>query len=231
MADKTTKGGGEPFNNPFAEQARRLKKRLRRARTKTAPAGTPRPAAEQAADPFDEAMRGAVPLAKGEGRVRSLEQRARAKISGCRSFAEQLDEHPFDLRFSEGFIRGRAYGVSRQTIGRLERGEFAIQDHVDLHGMALDDARACVDGFLLDAHRQGRRCVLVITGKGLNSPGHVGVLHDRIPQWLARGPSARLVLAFSTARECDGGVGALYVLLRKHGSRKNRIDVEEAAGD
>ncbi len=230
MADKTRKGGVEPFNNPFAEQARRLKKRLRQTRAKTPPAA-PEPAAEQPVDPFDEAVRGAVPLAKGEGRVRPLEQRARAPVAGRRSFAEQLDEHPFDLRFSEGFIRGRAYGVSRQTIGRLERGEFAIQDHVDLHGMALDDARACVDAFLLDAHKQGRRCVLVITGKGLNSPGHVGVLHDRIPKWLARGPSARLVLAFSTARECDGGIGALYVLLRKHGSRKNRIDVEEGAGD
>ncbi len=230
MASGSRKSGGAPFNNPFAEQARRLKKRLRRAMSKPPPREAEH-SVEEEIDPFDEAVRGAVPLAKGEGRVPSRRRRADAHLPPQRSFAQELDEHPFDLRFSEGFIRGRAYGVSRQTIARLERGEFAVQDHVDLHGMVLEDARACVDEFLQIAHRRGRRCVLVITGKGRNSPGQVGVLHDQIPKWLARGPSARLVLAFSTARDCDGGIGALYVLLRRHGSRKNRIDVEEGAGD
>jgi len=139
------------------------------------------------------------------------------------------DEH-FDIRFSDLFIRGRAAGVSRETIAKLERGEFAVRSHVDLHGMAFDDAKDAVDRFLTDRQKRGDRCVLVITGKGRNSPGQIAVLRERIPEWLARGPSSRRVLAFVTARPYDGGEGALYVLLRKHVSRKTRIDVEAGGG-
>ena len=96
--------------------------------------------------------------------------------------------------------------------------------------MALDDARRAVDQFLTEQQRRGERCVLVITGKGRNSRQQVGVLREKIPQWLARGPSARRVLAFVTARPCDGGEGALYVLLRRERAGKARIDVVAGGG-
>ena len=88
----------------------------------------------------------------------------------------------------------------------------------------------CVDQFLTEQQRRGERCVLVITGKGRNSRQQVGVLREKIPQWLARGPSARRVLAFVTARPCDGGEGALYVLLRRERAGKARIDVVAGGG-
>jgi DNA-nicking Smr family endonuclease len=132
--------------------------------------------------------------------------------------------------FSDRYIRASTAGVSNETLAKLERGEFAVRSHVDLHGMALDDARQAVDEFLTDRHRRGDRCVLVITGKGRNSRQQLGVLREKIPEWLARGPSARRVLAFVTARQCDGGEGALYVLLRKHVSAKGRIDVVAGGG-
>lgn len=140
------------------------------------------------------------------------------------------DEH-FDFRFSDLYVQGRAAGVSRETVAKLSRGEFAVRSHVDLHGMALDDAKDAVDEFLTERQKRGDRCVLVITGKGKNSRGQVAVLRQRIPEWLARGPSARRVLAFVTARPCDGGEGAFYVLLRKGVSRKMRIDVEAGGGN
>jgi DNA-nicking Smr family endonuclease len=139
------------------------------------------------------------------------------------------DEY-FDVRFSDRFLCAHAPGVSRETLAKLERGEFAVRSHVDLHGMALDDARSVVDEFLAERQRHGERCVLVITGKGRNSRQQVGVLREKIPEWLARGPSARRVLAFVTARQCDGGEGALYVLLRKRASAKARIDVIAGGG-
>jgi DNA-nicking Smr family endonuclease len=120
--------------------------------------------------------------------------------------------------------------VSRETVAKLSRGEFAVRSHVDLHGMALDDAKDAVDQFLTERQKRGDRCLLVITGKGKNSRGQVAVLRERIPEWLARGPSARRVLAFVTARPCDGGEGAFYVLLRRGVSRKMRIDVEAGGG-
>ncbi len=223
-----------PFNNPFADQARKLKRRLKRLRRDVEPRRAPSQASapkEQTppADPFRDAVRGAVPLA---GDIRRVPKTGKPPpvVSPEPGLAEALAQTPFDLRFCEHFVRGRAVGVSRETLGRLERGEFSVSEHVDLHGMTLEDAKLSVDEFLAECHREGHRCVLVITGKGLNSPGHVSVLREQIPRWLARGPSARLVLAFVTARECDGGIGALYVLLRKHSSRKNRIDVESGVG-
>lgn len=132
----------------------------------------------------------------------------------------------FDVTYDDLYVRGRARGVSRETLAGLEKGAFRICAHLDLHGMPLDDARRAVDEFLAEQQKKGRRCVLIVTGKGKNSPRGHGVLREHVPQWLARGPSSRRVLAFASARACDGGVGALVVLMRGYSSSKNRIDVE-----
>ena len=118
-----------------------------------------------------------------------------------------------------------ALPICQETLRKLERGEFAVHAHLDLHGMVVEDAERAVDRFLSDSQRRGVRCVLIITGKGYNSVGRSGVLREKIPQWLAKGPSSRRVLAFVTARPCDGGEGALYVLLRRRPGAKSRIDV------
>jgi DNA-nicking Smr family endonuclease len=132
----------------------------------------------------------------------------------------------FDITHEDLYVRGRASGVSRELLARLERGEFPISAHLDLHGMPLEDARRAVDEFLVNQQKRGHRCVLLVTGKGKNSPRGHGVLRESVPEWLARGPSARRVLAFASARPCDGGLGALVVLMRGGSSSKNRIDVE-----
>jgi len=181
---------------------------------------------------FRDAIADAVPLEGGSGPTRVGYPHTRLG-SRLRNRDENIDftaDDYFDVRFSDQFIRGRCQGVSRETLAKLERGEFAVRSHIDLHGMAFDDARDAVDDFLSYVQRRGEQCVLVITGKGRNSPGQVGVLRENIPQWLARGPSARSVLAFVTARPCDGGEGALYVLLRRRSSRKQRIEVESGGG-
>jgi len=121
----------------------------------------------------------------------------------------------FDLADTVEFIEGAANGVDRRLVRRLRGGEFAYQAHLDLHGMKTDEARIAVDRFLQHAHRQGQRCVLIVHGRGLNSKDQVPVLKHRLAGWLARGAWARLVLAFTSARPCDGGAGALYVLLRR----------------
>ena len=181
---------------------------------------------------FQSAMVGAQVL-ETEGGRRVAKQPATPVGQFCVRAGEHLDptadEH-FDLRFSDQYVRGRSQDVRPETMDKLARGEFAVRSHVDLHGMAFDHAREAVDGFIAQCRAKGERCVLVITGKGRNSPGQIGVLREGIPEWLASGPSARCVLAFVTARPCDGGEGALYVLLRRYASRKSRIDVESGSG-
>jgi DNA-nicking Smr family endonuclease len=103
------------------------------------------------------------------------------------------------------------------------------QSHLDLHGLVTADARQAVDRFLANAHRQGHRCVLIIHGRGLNSVDHTPVLKKHLGQWLSRGTHARLVLAFTSARPCDGGAGAVYVLLRRQRSSKHALRVTQGS--
>lgn len=120
-----------------------------------------------------------------------------------------------DITFSDEYMEGSIRGVGPRLMKRLKRGEIPVQDHVDLHGLTRQEAEGTVKDFILRSHRLGLRCVLIVHGRGLNSPDSFPVLKEGLPVWLGRGPVKRLVLAFATARPYDGGTGAVYVLLRK----------------
>jgi DNA-nicking Smr family endonuclease len=135
----------------------------------------------------------------------------------------------FDISHTTEFLEGAVLGLDRRLVRRLRNGEFAYQSHVDLHGMTSDQARAAVDSFLTSAYRRGYRCVLIVHGRGHNSTDQVPVLKRRVTAWLSRGSWARYVLAFTSARPCDGGAGALYVLLRRKRHKKQPIRVTEGA--
>ena len=135
----------------------------------------------------------------------------------------------FDFANSVECVEGAVAGLDRRVLRRLRAGDFAYQSHLDLHGMTAAEARAAVNRFLTRAHHDGQRCVLIIHGRGLNSKDQVPVLKHRVTTWLARGSWSRLVLAFASARACDGGTGALYVLLRRRREAKRPIHVTEGA--
>jgi DNA-nicking Smr family endonuclease len=136
---------------------------------------------------------------------------------------------PFDFTNSVEFVEGAVTGLDRRVVRRLRAGDFAYQSHVDLHGLTAVEARDAVDRFLRRAHQHGHRCVLIIHGRGHNSKDQIPVLKHRVTTWLARGTWARLVLAFTSARPCDGGAGALYVLLRRRRVGKKAIRVTHGA--
>ena len=134
----------------------------------------------------------------------------------------------FDISDTREYIEGAIVGLDPRLLRRLRRGDFAWQSHLDLHGLVAERARVAVDEFLAAAVRAGHRCVLIIHGRGLNSRDQVPVLKERLKGWLARGRAAHVVLAFATARPCDGGAGAVYVLLRRE-RRRRPINVREGA--
>jgi len=105
------------------------------------------------------------------------------------------------------------FNVNPWITRRLRRGEFAIQEYIDLHGLAVDDAKHVFDRFLKAATRTGRQSVLIVHGRGLSSPTKP-VLKAKVFEWLTSGTWRKWVIAFSSARLCDGGAGATYVLLR-----------------
>jgi DNA-nicking Smr family endonuclease len=112
------------------------------------------------------------------------------------------------------YIEGRGHNVHPEITKRLHRGDFSIQAHIDLHGLGVEDARNAFEIFLKDSITTGKKAVLIVHGRGLSSPDKP-VLKTRVVQWLTCGPWRKWVIAFSTARSCDGGAGATYVLLRR----------------
>ncbi|MEE8548700.1 MAG: Smr/MutS family protein, partial [Alphaproteobacteria bacterium] len=98
---------------------------------------------------------------------------------------------------------------------RLKRGQLAIDGRIDLHGMTQAKAHRALEGFLTASQGAGKRCVLVITGKGLRPTGETGVLRNLVPRWMNAPAIRGRVLSFCTAQPRDGGTGALYVLLKR----------------
>ena len=120
-----------------------------------------------------------------------------------------------DITFSDEYIEGSVGGVNRKIIKRLKKGRIPIQDYIDLHGLTRRAAENAVRDFLEAGFKRGYRCVLIVHGRGLNSPEHLPVLKEMLPKWLSRGPARKIVLAFATSRPYDGGTGETYVLLRR----------------
>jgi DNA-nicking Smr family endonuclease len=102
-------------------------------------------------------------------------------------------------------------GLAVQILKDLRRGRWVIQGEIDLHGLTRDQARLALAEFLADCLARGDRCLRVIHGKGIGSPGRLGVLRTLVRGWLSRREE---VLAYCQAPGNDGGDGALYVLLR-----------------
>lgn len=102
-------------------------------------------------------------------------------------------------------------GLARGVLRDLRRGRWVVQAALDLHGMNREEARQHIAAFLAECLAQGHRCVRVVHGKGLRSPGREPVLKKLVLGWLAQ---KNEVLAFCQARAAEGGAGAVIVLLR-----------------
>jgi DNA-nicking Smr family endonuclease len=105
----------------------------------------------------------------------------------------------------------RRPGVGPDVAQKLRKGKWSIQRQIDLHGMRTDEARETLTAFIRDAHKQGIRCVRVVHGKGLGSPGKAPVLKEKVHRWLVQKAE---VVAFVQAQPAQGGAGALVVLLQ-----------------
>ena len=110
---------------------------------------------------------------------------------------------------------GDAAGLDKKTAQRLKCGRLDIEDRLDLHGHTQTAAHRTLERFLQDAFKNGKRTVLVITGKGDAYAGKPGVLKLAVPGWLNVMPMRQWVAGFSYAAPKDGGDGALYVRIRR----------------
>ena len=124
-------------------------------------------------------------------------------------------EDRLDMGDEAAFLRP---GLPRRVLTDLRRGRWVLQGQLDLHGLTRDEAREALAHFLAQSLQQGRRCIRVIHGKGLGSPGKVSILKQLSRGWLAQREE---ILAFCQAGPHDGGGGALLVLMRaQNGARR-----------
>ena len=211
-------------NRPFASLAERLdlkKIRLPAVHLPRPPSRPPTPAEENAL--FEAAMADVAPLAKGPRTATRMPPPRKRTFRVEDPDAEALHRLRLLVETGEGFVlshtaeyvEGACSWVPPEIFRRLHGGHFSIQGHVDLHGMGVDTARRAFDRFMKDSVAAGRRAVLVVHGRGRCSPGPP-VLKRNLFLWLTRGAWKRWVIAFTSARACDGGTGATYVLLKRH---------------
>ncbi len=121
-------------------------------------------------------------------------------------FDETLLERGDELLYSKP-------GVQKQTLRKLRRGQYNIEAELDLHGMTVERAREALSNFLVDRNARSQRCVRIIHGKGLGSINKQPVIKNKVNNWLRQRND---VLAFCSARQADGGTGAIYLLLKRN---------------
>jgi DNA-nicking Smr family endonuclease len=217
----------KPFNNPFE----RLKLDTPAPPERPAPEAPapPAPTPADARRPLSDedlwalAVEGAAPLEDRSARIKPDPEPIAVASGPLDPELAAYDElralvngaAPFDIADSDEFIEGSARGLDHHVLRRLRRGEFAVQGHVDLHGLTREEARAELDSFLGRSRQGGKRCVLVVHGRGLHSKDQMPVLKDALKRWMKTARFSDHVLAFATARPHDGGLGAVYVLLRR----------------
>jgi DNA-nicking Smr family endonuclease len=201
------------------------------------PRDAPPPDPEQEARLFAEAMADVAPIRRDASisagdRVRPLAPAPRVEEDEPLRRLRQLVEcgSGFVVCDTPEYMEGRGPRVGAEVVRRLHRGDFSIQDHVDLHGLGVLEARDAVEAFLTRALRERKRAVLVVHGRGLSSPVEP-VLKKNVRHWLTCGPLRKWVMAFASARACDGGAGATYVLLRNRpATRRERKGKGAARG-
>lgn len=216
-------------NDPFCRPFKDLRLLLKQKRVPLSAAPCPAPAARPARvlspqeenDLFREAMADVTPIFFDRYRHPRPPRPSPAPLTnGTEQPAMEAlhrlveDGQGFVVAHTAEYMEATGPGVGPEIARRLHQGRFAIQGHVDLHGLTVPQAEAVVHQFIGDAIREGKRAVLVVHGRGLTSPGKP-ILKNKVYHWLTRGPLRKHVIALTSARPCDGGTGATYVLLRR----------------
>ena len=226
-----------------------LTEKMKKARQRTAAAAQPpaspaapkeTPAAPVVADnrPADEeedafllAMKQVAPL-PGKGRAVAPPVNPQSPPPAAdTSLQDFLDgKLEFALSFTDEYLEGHVVGLDPLIMGKLRSGSLSPEAHLDLHGLNVLQAFETLRGFMRGSWYKGLRTVLLVPGRGKNSPDGIGILRGKLQTWLTQDPFKRVVLAFCTAQPHDGGPGSIYVLLRKF-RKKGRICWERMPAD
>ncbi|MEN8263659.1 MAG: Smr/MutS family protein [Nitrospirota bacterium] len=198
-----------------------LKKNLESKRVKV-PAAIPLPGKknEQNDDElFDREMK-EVSEIKEYREMPVFPRKTEYKSKNCSSDSEALKalediikgKSPINLPDTPEYVEWVNRDYMEYIVEKLHKGQYAVQDCLDLHGISVEESGQEVESFLKESLKRGYRCIKIIHGRGLRSPDGP-VLKGSVVKWL-QSRYRKKIAAFVTARQCDGGLGALYILLR-----------------
>ena len=162
--------------------------------------------------------------------VRYLDEELQEHDEWVEGYLARVMQHEFDHLEGKMFV-DRVSPLRKSLImNKLRAGGLSPEAHLDLHGLNAQQAFETLRGFMRGSWYKGLRTILVVPGRGKNSPDGVGVLRGKLQSWLTQDPFKRVVLAFCTAQPHDGGPGSVYVLLRKY-KKKGRVYWERMPAD
>jgi DNA-nicking Smr family endonuclease len=136
------------------------------------------------------------------------------EADALRALQEFIRNGNIEIEQTPEYIEAAVQPRGRLYLDDLRAGRFSVQAWLDLHGMNQQEARFGLDEFILAAVRANLTCVRVIHGRGRHSHKQEPILKESIQRWLCSRRLGRHVVAYTSARLCDGGGGAVYVLLR-----------------
>ncbi|MGH9425928.1 MAG: Smr/MutS family protein [Terriglobia bacterium] len=122
---------------------------------------------------------------------------------------------PIDVVVSGEYVEGAPDPRGKRWLESLRTGHFAVQAHLDLHGLGILDARGQFEKFIRDCLSQTYGCVRIVHGRGQHSTDGHPLLKEHLQKWLCSRRMSRHIVAYTSARLLDGGGGALYVLLKR----------------
>ncbi len=117
------------------------------------------------------------------------------------------------------YVEELVHGTQRQLFEALHAGRISVSRVLNLHRLRVDEAQEAFGQFMRECLARGDHCVLIIHGRGLSSKGEP-ILKQKVQEWLKFGPFRRHIIGFCSARQCDGGAGATYVLLSSRPLKK-----------
>lgn len=215
----------DSINKPFSGLSHFLEEHRIKLRKEPSPAQTKKTAAaEDDEHLLSEAMEGVRTIPQGEKRVRAKKEAfvaARPRENEEEKLLQEVlaDHSVINVTNLPEYMEGYVEGINPLIMEKLRKGEFSVQQVIDLHGLSMESARETFEYFLSGAVKKGLRCVKIIHGRGLKSK-RTPIIKDYLKTWIVRAMHRKWVTAFSNATMADGGPGATYILLRSKPEKK-----------
>lgn len=216
----------DPTNKPFAGLSRFLEEnriKIKKDQTRKE-MKEEEDAGENDEKLLREAMKGVQTITRCEKRI-SGRKDGKVVIHPIKNDDERLlmealsDDSVINVTNLPEYMEGYVEGINPLVMEKLRKGEFSVQQVIDLHGLSIESARETFEYFLGTAVKKGHKCIKVIHGRGLRSKREP-IIKDYLKTWIVRAMHRKWVTAFSNATMPDGGPGATYILLRNKPEKK-----------